>query len=265
MDRTYWHKQAAGKPLFPDLLWSRPETKATAGKLLIIGGNQHSFAAPAIAFANASQAGIGTTRILLPEPVRKLLPVAAPEMEFAPGNASGSFARTSLSAWLNASIWADGVLLAGDFGRNSETAIVLEQFIQKHRGQITITQDAADYFTKAPGSLLQRPETTLVISFAQTQKLAMSAKFPQAFTFDMDFLHLIDTLHDFTEQHQAHIITKHLDTIFVAVKGQVSTTKLSEDLPVWRVATASHAAVWWLQNPSKAFAALATSCINVTL
>ena len=44
MNHDYWHKQTSSKPLFPELIWSRPENRQLAGKLLIIGGNLHGFA-----------------------------------------------------------------------------------------------------------------------------------------------------------------------------------------------------------------------------
>ena len=53
MDRTYWHKQTVEKPLFPDILWSRPQNKRQAGKLLIVGGHAESFAAVGEAYAAA--------------------------------------------------------------------------------------------------------------------------------------------------------------------------------------------------------------------
>src|SRR5690606_2345051 len=56
----YWRRQTPGEPLFPDVLWSRPEQKTTAGKLLVIGGNLHAFAAPAEAYNEAEKAGVGT-------------------------------------------------------------------------------------------------------------------------------------------------------------------------------------------------------------
>ena len=58
----YWQRQEPGEPLFPDLLWSRPENRQFAGKLLIMGGNAHGFAAPAEAYAHAEKAGIGVAR-----------------------------------------------------------------------------------------------------------------------------------------------------------------------------------------------------------
>ncbi len=181
--------------------------------------------------------------------------------EYALSTPSGSFARGALAELLEMAAWADGVLLAGDFGRNSETAILLEQFINKYSGQLTLTKDAVDYFAKTPDGLLKRADTTLALSFSQLQQLATSAKFTTPFTFDMDFLHLIDALHDFTAKHPTAIITKHLRNIFVAYDGQVSTTKLNEDIEIWRVNTAARAAVWWLQNPGKTLEALSSSLI----
>jgi hypothetical protein len=263
--RNYWHKQTAEQPLFPDLLWSRPENRAQAGKLLIVGGNAHGFAAAGEAYTEAVAAGIGTARVLLPDSLQKTVGRVFAAGEYAPSTPSGSFSQKALAELLGMARWADGVLLAGDLGRNSETAILLEQFISKYSGQLTLTQGAADYFTKAPCDLLQRPSTLLVISFAQLQKIAVSARFAAAFTFDMNFLRLIDTLHDFTNQHQVNIIVKHLDTIFVAVGGQVSTTKLDPYPDIWRVKTAAHAATWWLQTPDKPFQALTTNLVNYAL
>lgn len=255
----YWVKQEPDKPLFPDLLWSRPENRNQAGKLLIVGGNAHGFAAAAEAYAEATKAGIGTTRVLLPDSLQKTVGLAAGE--YAPSTPSGSFSQKALAELLTMSRWADGVLLAGDLGRNSETAILLEQFIKKYEGQLTITQDALDYFTKSHQNLLDRENTLVVASFAQLQKLAIAAKFPTALTFDMDFLRLVEALHEFSQVHSANVIVKRQENIFVAVGGQVSSTKLKDNLEIWRVRTAAHAAVWWLQNPAKTFEALSTSLI----
>ena len=259
MQRDYWRKQNPDEPLFPDLIWSRPENKRQAGKLLVVGGNAHGFAAPAEAFAAAEKAGAGTVRVLLPDSLQKTVGVTFPAGEFAPSTPSGSFSQRALGELLNMSQWSDAVLLAGDFGHNSETAILLEKFVQNYEGLLIITQDAVDYFTSASNSIIQRPNTLLALSFAQLQKLATSAHFTTPFTFNMDLLRLVDTLHDFTQQFAPHIIVKHLPTMFVAANGQVSTTKLKEDLEIWRISTAASAAVWWMQNPSKPFEALTNS------
>jgi hypothetical protein len=65
--QEYWQKQSASNPLFSDLIWSRPESRAAAGKLLIAGGNIHGFAALAEAFMAAEAAGIGEQVLLMPD------------------------------------------------------------------------------------------------------------------------------------------------------------------------------------------------------
>ena len=261
MDQTYWFKQSPGKPLFPELEWSKPENKRHACKLLIIGGNLHGFAAPATAYNEAEKAGIGTARVLLPDAIHKLVGAFLPEATYGPSTPSGSFGQRSLADWLEQATWADGVLLAGDMGRNSETAIIIEAFLQKYSGSLTLTHDAVDYVTNNSVHALARSNTALVLSFAQLQKLAINAKFTTAFTFDMDFLRLVDALHVFTTQHSVYIVTKHLDNLFVAANGQVSTTKLAQDIEVWRTITAAKATVWWLQHQNKPFEALTTALV----
>jgi len=262
MENTYWHKQTTDKPLFPDLLWSRPESKRTAGKLLIIGGNIHSFAAVGQAYQAAKAAGIGSLRIVLPDALQKTVSKLLPEAVFAISTPSGSFGQRALAELLEQASWADGVLLAGDFGRNSETAIVLEKLVSKYQGQLTLTKDSVDYFVRIAQPVANRTNTCLVLTIAQLQLIATSLKFESAFSFDMGLLQLVDMLHQFTSEFGVDVVLKHLDTLLVAVGGQVSTTKTDlkgEDS--WRVTTAAQAAVWWLQNPSKTFEALSSSVL----
>ena len=262
---SYWLKQT-DKPLFPDLLWSRPENKMHAGKLLIVGGHAHGFSAPAEAYSEAEKAGIGTTRVVLPDHIRAQLRAFQSvmlHMEFAPSTPSGSFASRALAELLDASHWADGVLLAGDLGRNSETAIVLEKFATKTTMPLVLTKDAIDYFTSSPQTLFDRGNTCAVLTLAQLQKLATNAKFQTPITFGMDLVHLVEAFHKFTAEMPLHIVTKHHDSIFVACNGMVSTTKTNLDIEDrWRVATATRASVWWLQNPSKPFEALTTATFS---
>lgn len=256
MANTYWHKQTSDKPLFPDLQWSRPENKRQAGKLLIVGGNLHGFAAPAEAYQAAVEAGIGTAKVLLPDALQKVVGTFLENANFAPSTPSGSFSQKALAEFLDLSQWADAVLLAGDFGRNSETAIVLEKFLQKSQLPIILTKDAVDYFRALPDQILKRENSLIVLSIAQLQQLTRAATPTAPIRFDMDLLQLVDSLHNLTNDYPCHLITKHGETFFVASGGQVSTTKLSDDQPIWRVQMAAAASVWWLQNSSKPFEAL---------
>lgn len=264
MQPEFWHKQEAGKPLFPQLEWSRPENRQTAGKLLIVGGNLHGFAAPAEAYSESIAAGIGMSRVLLPSAVQKVVGPSIENGEFAASTPSGSFSQRALVEVLDWCKWSDGVLFSGDLGRNSETAIMVEKFLQKCEEPTILTKDAIDYVVSLPMPALERPNTTLVPSFSQLQRLGIAAKFDKPLTFDMDLLRLVDWLHAFTERFAPHIVVKHLNHIFVAVNGEVSSTKLSHDLPIWRLKTATHAAVWWIQNPGKPFEGLTAAILPAT-
>jgi ADP-dependent NAD(P)H-hydrate dehydratase / NAD(P)H-hydrate epimerase len=262
MGNTYWQKQTPNKPLFEDLVWSRPEHKSSAGKLLVIGGNLHAFAAPAEAFTEAEKAGAGTVRVVLPDATKKIVGKIMLHVEYAPSTPSGSFSQKALAELLELSQWADGVLIAGDLGRNSETAMLLESFLEKFKGPVTLTKDAVDYVVSTPDVIANRENTLLVLSFAQLQKLSPKLGFDRAFTFDMDLLRFIDTLHEFTLEAPFNIVVLHKEQLLCAVNGYVVSTPHPGDQEIWRVKTASHAAVWWLQNPTKALEALATSIIK---
>jgi NAD(P)H-hydrate repair Nnr-like enzyme with NAD(P)H-hydrate dehydratase domain len=259
MANTYWLKQI-DKPLYPDIIWSRPESKATAGKLAIIGGNSHAFSAPGLAYNVSQQAGIGVSQVLLPDAIKKIVKGLLPDAEFAPSTPSGSFAKSSLDEILRASNWSDGVLVAGDVGRNSETAIVLENFVKKYSGLLTITQDAVDYFKETPKQIVDRDKTLIVLSLAQLQKIFISTPTIIPITYSMTTQQLVDALHDYTQPHQACIVTKHNELIFIAKDGMVVTQK--DDREIWRVETAAKASVFWLQNPEKQLEAVASSLIE---
>ena len=259
MPQDYWQRQT-NQPLFPELEWSRPETKAQAGKLLIIGGHGQGFAAPAQAYQMAEQAGIGSARVLLPDALEKLVGHMLAAGEFAPSTPSGSFGRSSLDVFLDNAAWADGVLLAGELGHNSETAIVLETFVNKYHGQLTLTGDSLDYFLNNPASILDRPDTTLIISLGQLQKLFKASRETSAITSDIELFNLVESLHDFSGRHAANLVVKHQQTALVASAGQISTTPTGLDENEWPN-IAAKASVWWLQNPSRSFEALTTSLV----
>ena len=263
MENTYWLKQSSNEPAFPGLIWSRPEQKSAAGKLLIIGGNAHGFSAPAEAYQTAVLAGIGTTHVLMPDSIKKLTGGMIDTLDYAPSTPSGSFSKSALDEVLQKAAWADGLLLAGDLGRNSETAILLEKLLAKYEGQISLTKDATDYGVGFVKSLIDRPQTLVVATMAQLQKLFMTSRQAEHISFDMDLVRLAELLHKFTTEHPICILTKQHNKLLVSYQGRVSSTDTpidNEDM--WRVKTATKATVWWLQNPTKTFESITTSLLE---
>ena len=261
MDNTYWFRQDIDKPLFPDIIWSKPENKNQAGKLLIVGGSAQSFAKVAYSYQQALKAGIGQIKVLLPDVLKKTIDQLLPGCEFAPSTPSGSFGSRSLDTILELSNWADGILFPGDLGRNSETAIVLEKFLRSSSSQITITRDAVDYFRDRPKDLLERKNTTLVVSFADLQRLISNAGFPKALVFEMELLRFVDILHELSLLYKANIICLKNTQLFVSSEGKVSSTNLGVEPTSWRIKTAAAASSYLLQNHNKVFEALTTSLL----
>lgn len=263
MENTYWRKQAKEKPLFEDLLWSRPENKRHAGKLLIIGGNLHGFSAPGTAYSMALKAGVGTCRVILPDKIQKTVGKLLPEAEFAPSTISGSFSKKALAQVIDIAAWADGVLLAGDFGRNSETAILLEKLLDKHSGQVSVAGDGVDYFLSANSPLINRPATASVVNLGKLQKLAKFNRPATPVLNSMMLADIVHLLHDWTSGNPGQIITKHADHLVAASGGQVSTTPEPGETR-WQIELPAHISVWRLQQPQNPFEALTTAVFDYT-
>ena len=262
MGNTYWLKQARDKPLFEDLIWSRPENKRQAGKLLVIGGNKHGFAAPAAAYSAANRAGIGSCRVLIPESLRKIVGTLL-EADFGPSNPSGSFARTALDSFLENAHWADGVLLAGNLGRNSETAIVLDKFVEKFSGQLIVAGDSLDYFLNTGSTILDRENTTMVINLGKLQRLAKNINPDVVIKHSYSLAEMIRKLADWSQTTRANFVTRHQDQLITAVAGKVSTIPWEEDQK-WQVELPAYICVWQIQNPSKTFEAITTAIFEAT-
>lgn len=251
-----WLKQTSEKRLYPDLEWEKPERKDQAGRLLIIGGNLHGFAAPARAFEIANEQGIGSTRIIMPDSLKRTLGPLWTDAIFTESTPSGSFALKSKDLILQNIMWADGVLLAGDTGRNSETAIMLEEIIKSTNISVAITKDALDYFTQNPDVLLFREKTIIVGSFAQIQKMLARAVKPTVITHSMQLNNIVEALQKSSAEYKAAIVTRINNTFIVAYDGTVSTTHVSSESDIWRVATAARCAVNVLHYPLKIFESL---------
>ncbi|HVS79058.1 MAG TPA: hypothetical protein VHD84_02080 [Candidatus Saccharimonadales bacterium] len=248
-----WLKQTPDKPLFADMLWSRPENRRYAGKLLIIGGHQQAFNEVSAAYLAATEAGAGTVRVILPDSLQKMLSKVFPEAEYAASTPIGSFSRQALGTLLDAAEWADSVLVAGDLGKNSETAILLESFIDKYPGQLALAGDSLDYFLDQPSKPVARPKTLLIASVGQVQKLAAPTLIQQ----NADLAKVVEQISGWVSQIDLSLVTTHSSQAIAAYKERVSTTPIEQSTPDSKLA--AYAAVWLMQQPQKTFEALTTA------
>lgn len=252
----YWQKQDR-EPLFNDLIWSRPENKKYAGKLLIIGGQSGEFAHVASAFETANKAGAGHIRVLLPESLRKLAQII-PEVEFAAANKSGSFAREALAQWFDLSEWADHFLLAGNFGKNSETTTIIDGFLLRGNCPATLNLDSLSSTGINLEQLIRLP-LTLVIDRPLLQKMgtALGLTVPIQSTTPID--RLAEIIHQISQGNQANLVIQDGEQTWAAVDGNLVSTK---SRPINNTELSADCAVWLMQNPKKPLEALATACFR---
>lgn len=256
MDPTYLHHQTPGKPLFSDTLWNRPERRSAAGKLALIGGRAQGFNAVSLAYTAASRGGIIVIRTLLPDALKKVVSQILPESEFAPSTKSGSFSANALSEWLSLAEWADGVLICGDLGKNSETAILLERFIEKNPNYLTLIGDALDLAISSPLSLMNVNQLLIGAELSQLQKLLINIRYPMAIRSQMTLFTLADLMHTLTQHYPWAILTEHLNLFFAAYRGEVSTTPvINQSLE----SASSWCSVWVAQQPANPFAAISSA------
>jgi hypothetical protein len=259
----YWRKQAINKPLFEDIVWSKPQQKALSGKLLIVGGNLHAVGAPAEAYDSAIKQGVGECKVVMPSATKKFFGAKPPEqIMLVSSTPSGSFSSQASDELKSYVDWADAVLLAGDFGHNSETTVLLEA-INKFGVLQVYCGDAIDNLIHNPELLLQNHQVALVVSPAQLQKLVVAVKYPRPLKLDMPLMQLVEFLHDFTAIFPSHLVINHTSEMIVASGGQIVTTKLpATEQSLTQISATS--AVWWLQNPTKPLQALATAIIQLS-
>lgn len=262
MEHTYWHKQTTDKPLYPDIAWSKPEQKSQAGRLGIIGGNKLGFAGVAEAYGGALRTGVGEVRVLLPDALKKSIPPIMTDVMYGATNPSGGLAKDSLTEMKAIGDWATGILMIGDAGRNSETAIVYEDFLREYRGPLTITRDAIDLIKHASSNIIERPDTLLVASFAQLQKLFQLTYYPKILTFNMQLTGLVEAVHKFTITYPVSLTVLFKDQLLVASAGEVTSTPWDNPMAIWRGSVAAKASCYWMWSPSKPLESVTASLVT---
>lgn len=262
MTHSYWQTQDPTKPLFPDIEWSKPERRDLAGRLGIIGGNKLGFSGVSEAYSTALASGVGQVRVLLPDVLKKSIPSIVTDAVFVPTTPSGSLASDGLPEMEALGDWANSILLIGDAGRNSETAIAYSRFIESYEGPLTVTRDAVDLVRNSPSLLVERPETLVIVSFAQLQKIFSGVYYPKILTFSMQLAMLVEAVHKFTVTYPCTLMVLHQDYLVVASNGQVTSTPWNSPMAIWRGQVAARAASYWLWNRQSILEAVTTSLVS---
>lgn len=258
---NYWQQQNENEPLFPDILWSKPEQKNIAGVLGIVGGNSLGFAAVANAYETATRTGIGEIKMVLPENLKKPLGNLS-GVEFAPTNPSGSLCKEALPQLKALAKETDGILLIGDAGRNNETQTLYETFVRELSNQpLIISRDAVDLLMGIMNEVIIRDNVLLILSFSQLQKIFQAMYYPIVLTHSIQNTKLVEALHKFTISNQTTLVVFHDDLLIVASKGEVTSSRFDHPTEIWQGKTAAQIACWFVWNPLKPLEAATTAII----
>ncbi len=259
MNPDYVRQPLDQPPAFEEIEWERPQTIRQAGELLIVGGSPHGFASIGNSYSFATAAGAGRISVALPSALKAAVTGMIENAVYLPSTISGSFSKKGLGelrayaneAWLT--------LLAGDFGRNSETALLIEGLLVSFKGKLVVSKDAVDFAaTSYPRQVLDNENLTLVCSLSQLQKILKTAGFSKNLTFNMSMEQIANFLHEVSQLVSSHIITVHHAHCFVASKGSLSITPLGFEEGLWQTKVAAYTSVYWMQHESKPFKALTT-------
>jgi len=262
MNSSYWQRQEPGKPLFPDVEWNRPERLDQSGRLAIIGGNKLGFSSVAEAYATAQTTGVGQVRVLLPDVLKKSVPSSMTDVLFAPTNPSGSLAQAAITEAVSLRDWSDVLLLIGDSGRNSQTAIVHEELVKRSQQPVVITRDAIDLLQNSFAEILDNQHVVFVASFAQVQKIFRSVYYPKMLTFSIQLAQFVDILHKFTITYPLTLATFHADTILIAQHGTVTSTPWSQPMALWQGTVPTRIAAYTMWNPATPLQAATASLLD---
>lgn len=259
MHQDYWSKQKKDKLLFPDIEWSKPEQKTQAGKLLIVGGTTHGFSAVVKSYSAAYEAGVGEVKVAVPDGLKNSLPSDFSDGIFLPTNQSGALSKDGEVELISARSWANGVLLVGDSGQNSETAILYDKLLDSSDTWLTITRDTVELLLTSAEKLVSRPNTSLIMNFPQIQKLFSKVYYPKILTSSMQFTSFVEAVHKFTITYPVTISVLFNDKITVAFDGKVVSQDFNDQISLINGTLAAKSATYLLWNKNKPLEAIATS------
>src|SRR5690606_26082864 len=126
---------------------------------------------------------------------------------------------------------------------------------------LTITRDAVDLIKHASVSVVERPDTLLVVSFAQLQKLFQLVYFPKVLTFSMQLTSLVEAAHKFTISYPISIAVLHQGGLIVANDVNVGTSAGNTPVLGGGLGADARAVGYRMGTPSKTLEAVTASLL----
>ncbi|MCL2371444.1 hypothetical protein FWC63_01715 [Candidatus Saccharibacteria bacterium] len=249
--------QDINKPLHPDSLLP-PDRLDLCGKILIIGGSSAGFAGVSYTYGKTLELGAAEVKVLLPKCLEKMLP-KNPDFIFSGDAKSLGFTKAIYGDLKELATWADGILLIGDFGKNSETQQTFAHFLgnlkdfHADKKPILVTRDAISLLNDHLP--LENPHLKMLITFNQLQHLFKSVLYPKLINFSTPLPQVAEALHKFTLTYECGLATFTHDNHIATQDGKVIVTNLAttkyNPLTLWagEAATRTLLLSLWSPNP----------------
>jgi len=260
MNDEKWIRQDE-TPTYDDILWSKPENKASAGSLLIVGGHLHALMAPIRAFDIATRIGIGEATVAMPDSVPPEI-LKEQHVEALKSSKSGGISKEAYQVLSGFAKAANVILWPGAIGRDSQTTQLIEKFLKENQSKNVLADDSIDSLIKL-SDIGKRQDTCLVLTLAQLSAFNKKLGSVTPVVHSMQTNVLVEHLQSITKENPLAIVTYLNGKIICGYKGRVSTTSLGSEIDSedfrWRLEMASSVAVFWAQFPEQLFEAMTTA------
>lgn len=249
-------ERQTNQPLYRKILWNRPISAHSAGRLLIIGGHTQNVASLQSVYQIATAVGIGSVTPVVPDTLRSLVgPI--PGIELAPATVAGSLGKAALAQILDLASYSDAVLIGPDLSNNSETAILIESFVAKFRQPLILADDALGLISQSPDLVRSRPNTLLILTMQQLFKLAGKLGIGLKIAPDGQITAKLGIVDDFWQTFKVDLALIGPE-IIIRVGNKVSVTALPSQPASLLAASWAALAVAYAQNPASRYEGLTT-------
>ncbi len=227
----YWQQQT-DKPLFEDLVWSRPENKNQLPKIAIVGGSKQGFIDSFQTFEQAEKVGCGDLKLVLPDSLKNNLPKNDTRLIFVKSNKNGAFSDELLTHLKALSSQANLITIADDIGRDSMTWVAIDSFLKLDLSDVMLVGKSCISNDVMIDTIISRQRlTTFVVNQQPLQKVASRLPTDTHFLSTDQLTNTVQKLHALTTQLQnIMIIATTSELVIIAYKGQIYSTKLKANL-----------------------------------
>ena len=235
MEHTnYWTEQLA-EPLFPDIIWNKPQSKIHGPHLTLIGGYRDHFANISQAYSRLlAISTIINLELSLADSLKPLirhLNLACP-IYYLPTNKTGNLSLKAFETILEIISAISVIYLAGDLSNNSETILLIEQLIDNLTNIIFINSELLQSLLASDCNYLNKNNIVLFFNPSQLQKWLINSHFPMAFKSTMNLLSWAELLHQISLAYHFYLICTYQNQIFLAHRGQIYSQQLNSNLPI---------------------------------